>query len=247
MLIALHQFLFYLHVTCGSIGLVAFWLPMLAKKGTAFHKKYGKVFTYCMFAVSLSGIAMSLMLLIDPIGVREPARNLSVSEAYDLAAQNRNLATFLLMLSLLVFTNVKHSLLVLKAKSDRSILRKPGHIVTISTLFVTGLVVGYFAITQSNILFMIFSFISVLSALGLSRYIFKENLKKREWLVEHLGNIIGSGIGAYTAFFAFGGRRFFSDLLQGQMQIIPWVLPSVIGIIASIYLTKKYSLQYKVA
>jgi len=220
---------------------------MLAKKGSAFHKKYGKVFAYSMFAVSISGIFMSTMILIDPIGVRNPSRDFTMASAFNFAEQNRNLATFLLMLSLLVFTNVKHSLLVLKAKDDRSILRSPGHIAAISTLFIAGLVVGYFALSQANILFMVFSSISLLSSIVLARYIFKENLKKREWLIEHLGNIIGSGIGAYTAFFAFGGRRIFSEIFQGQLQLIPWILPSVIGIAASIYLSKKYSLQYKVA
>jgi uncharacterized membrane protein len=246
MLSSVHQFLFYLHVACGSVGLVVFWLPMLSKKGNGFHKQYGKIFAYGMFAVSISGILMSMMLLIDPIGVRVPDRNLPMGEAFSLAGQNRELGTFLLMLSLLVFTNIKHSLLVLSAKDDRSVLRKTSHMLSIAVLFVAGLIVGYFAITDGNILFMVFAILSVVSSIGLTRYIFKPTLKKREWLIEHLGNIIGSGIGAYTAFFAFGGRRFFEDIFTGQMELIPWILPGIIGGIASYYLSKKYQLKYRV-
>jgi len=246
MLSSVHQFLFYLHVACGSVGLVVFWLPMLSKKGNVFHKQYGKIFAYGMFAVSISGVLMSLMLLIDPVGVRFPDRNLPMGEAFRLAKQNRELGTFLLMLSLLVFTNTKHSLLVLKAKDDRSILRNTSHMISIAVLFIAGVVVGYFAIAEGNILFLVFAILSVVVSIGLSRYIFKQTLKKREWLIEHLGNIIGSGIGAYTAFFAFGGGRFFSEVFTGSMQLIPWMLPGIVGGIATYYLTKKYQLKYRV-
>ncbi len=246
MLSGIHQWLFYLHVACGSIGLVVFWLPMLSKKGSIFHKSFGKVFAYGMFAVSVSGIAMSLMMLIDPIGIRAPDRNLGMEEAFQLAEQNRNFGTFLLMLSLLVFTNVKHSILVLKAKSDRLLLRRPSHLASILALLLTGLTVGYFSIAGGNILFGVFSVLSIVSSLMLLKYIYKPVIKKREWLIEHLGNIIGSGIGAYTAFFAFGGRRFLEEIFSGQMQLIPWILPGVIGGFASAYLSKKYRKQYKV-
>jgi len=246
MIYSVHQILFYLHVACGSVGLVVFWLPMLSKKGNGFHKQYGKIFAYGMFAVSISGVLMSLMLLLDPVGVRIPDRNLAIDEAYRLATQNRELGTFLLMLSLLVFTNTKHSLLVLKAKDDRSLLRNTSHMISIAVLFIAGLVVGYFSIAEGNILFLVFSILSVVISIGLIHYIFKPALKKKEWLIEHLGNIIGSGIGAYTAFFAFGGGRFFSEIFTGQMQLIPWMLPGIVGGVATYYLTKKYRLKYKV-
>jgi len=51
MLNGIHQILFYIHVLCGSIGLIVFWLPMLSKKGTKFHKSFGSVFVYGMLAV----------------------------------------------------------------------------------------------------------------------------------------------------------------------------------------------------
>ena len=86
----------------------------------------------------------------------------------------------------------------------------------------------------------------IVSSGNLSYYIFKKSIKKREWLIEHLGNIIGAGIGAYTAFFAFGGRRFLAEIFAGQLQVVPWILPGVIGGIAIAYLSKRYRVQYKV-
>ena len=50
--------------------------------------------------------------------------------------------------------------------------------------------------------------------------------------------MIGSGIGAYTAFLAFGGRVMFSDM--GQYQILFWVAPGIIGGTAISLLVRKY-------
>ncbi len=246
MLSIIHQFLFYFHVTFGSVGLVVFWLPMLSKKGTAFHKKLGKVFTYSMFVVSISGIIMSVLVLMDPIGVRVPVTVMDTETTQLFIEQNRNTAIFLLMLSLLVFTNVKHSILALNAKGNRLLLRQYSHMIPVSILMLAGLGVGYLGISSGKTLFTIFSIIAILSSSSLFYYIFKKQLKKREWIIEHMGNIIGTGIGAYTGFFAFGGRRFLSEVFTGQLQLIPWMLPAVVGIAASVYLSKKYRLQYKV-
>jgi len=247
MLATIHQILFYSHVFCGSIGLIVFWLPMLSKKGSSFHITAGKIFTNGMLMVAVSGLFMSSFLLLDPVAVRYPDGNLSFEKAQQITEQSRTLGVFLLMLSLLVFVNVKHSVLVLKAKGERKELKGVGHMASILSLLLAGIGVGVLAVHKGNLLFGIFSGLAIVSSLGLLRYIFKQKLKPREWLIEHLGNIIGSGIGAYTAFFAFGGRRFLSDIFVGQMQILPWVLPGVIGAIASIYLSKKYRKIYRVA
>ncbi len=242
----IHQILFYLHVICGSVGLVIFWLPMLAKKGSDLHVKSGNIFANGMLIVSISGLLMSAFLLIDPIAVRYPEGGLTAEQASRVIEQNRNLGIFLLMLSLLVFVNVRHSVLVLKAKAERTKLKNFNHLSSIMSLFLAGVGVGLLAIDKGNILFGIFSMLSIASAIGLARYIFKAELKPREWIIEHLTNIIGSGIGAYTAFFAFGGRRILSEIFVGQLQLIPWILPGVIGAIASYYLANKYRKKYRV-
>ena len=48
------------HIITGSVGLFAFWVPVLGKKGGPAHRLGGKVFTYSMlttrrFAASSAG------------------------------------------------------------------------------------------------------------------------------------------------------------------------------------------------
>ncbi|TQV89251.1 hypothetical protein [Aliikangiella coralliicola] len=243
----IHQIAFYIHVIAGSIALVVFWLPIFAKKGDKKHRRFGQLFVNGMYAVSISGVLMTLFVLVDPIGVRAPERNLDIEQAYNLAYQNRVFAGFLLMLSILVFSNVKQSVLVLKVKAQRELLKTRFHIGTIIFLGMVGLVVGWIGFSEQLLLLQIFSVLSVLNSIGMLHYIYKSNLKQREWIIAHLGNILGAGIGAYTAFFAFGGSRLFSEILTGNLQVIPWIAPGVIGVVSSIYLTKKYQQQFRVA
>jgi len=42
--------------------------------------------------------------------------------------------------------------------------------------------------------------------------------------------MIVGGIAAYTAFFAFGGATFFGNLFDGYAMIIPWILPTIMGV-----------------
>jgi len=246
MLHYIHQFLLYFHITLGAVGLVVFWLPTLSKKGSPFHKRVGKIFVLTMFAISISGIIMSILVLVDPIGVRVPERNLTLAQSFSLKQQSRETAVFLLMLSMLVFVNVKQSILVLKVKADRDLLKIPSTLIPIGILLVTGIAVGIVAIIIVQPLFIVFSIISIVVSYGSLKYIFKKEIKQREWIIEHMGNILGTGIAAYTAFFAFGGRRLFSEILSGDMQLIPWILPSVIGVSATIYFSKKYRKKYRV-
>ncbi len=52
--------------------------------------------------------------------------------------------------------------------------------------------------------------------------------------------MIVSGIAAYTAFFAFGARNYMASLLSDDWQILPWVLPTILGVIAIRVLLPRY-------
>lgn len=243
----IHQFAFYFHVTVGSLALVIFWLPLMVKKGSKNHLRFGKLFVLGMYVVSISGFIMSMLVLIDPVAVRLPNEMTNDESLQRFINNNRVSAGFLLMLSVLVFSNVRQSILVLKVKANREMLKKPLHLSIISILGLLGLFMAWVGINNNIILFIIFAAVSVLNSIGMLHYIFKPEIKPREWIIAHLGNIVGAGIGAYTAFFAFGGRRLFAGLLTGDLQIIPWILPTIVGIFVTSYFTRKYRQQYRVA
>ena len=87
---------------------------------------------------------------------------------------------------------------------------------------------------------MVFAAISMSASFNALRETRIARMTRNQRLRAHFGGLIGTGVGAYTAFFAFGGSRLLSDILSGQWQVIPWILPAVIGTIAIKRVERQY-------
>ncbi|NND60201.1 MAG: hypothetical protein HKN49_08030 [Gammaproteobacteria bacterium] len=245
-MLTLHKLTLYSHIAVGAVALIVFWLPVFARKGSKFHVLAGRLFAWGMTAIAISGIVMTTIVLIDPIGIRSPNAELPMVDAFQQSESARTFAAFLLMLSFLVLAGARQAVRVLQVKDDRSQLRTVPHLALQMAPGLTGIIVGPIGYMKGELLLVIFAALSIASTWGALRYIYKPQLQRNEWVLEHLGNIIGCGIGAYTAFFAFGGRRFFSEILTGQLQIIPWVLPSVIGVTAIVMVSRRYRQRFRI-
>lgn len=228
----LHSILVWLHIACGAVALVLFWVPALAKKGSPLHVRAGRYYKNLMYAVAVSAFVASLIVLADPIGIRRPGELLAAAEAGRLAGLYRMFSLFLLMLSVLVFSSIRHGLLALRERSESGVLRAPLHRSLIGALALLALIVGMLGIRHGQVLLVVFGGLGLSGAWSMFRDTRIERPSRQQLVVAHLSGLIGSGIGAYTAFFAFGGDRLFGDLLPGQWQVIPWVLPAIIGTVA---------------
>ncbi|MEN7342650.1 MAG: hypothetical protein AAAFM81_06875 [Pseudomonadota bacterium] len=227
-----HATLFKLHIAIGAVALLVFWLPILTRKGSPLHRKAGRVFVICMTTVAISAMAMSLMVLIDPIGVRVPERNLSFEDAARLADANRTFNLFLLMLGVLTFSSLRHGMLALKTKSNPAALRAPSHRALLITLGVLGIAVGFVGVQEGAVLLIVFAVLSVVGSFNSLRDTRIAAMDRKQRLKAHFGGLIGTGVAAYTAFFAFGGSRLLADILTGQWQVLAWITPAIIGTIA---------------
>lgn len=245
MIHSIHQTLFFFHVVLGTLALVAFWLPIFSKKGSKRHIQSGKVFAWSMYSVSISGLIMTIIALAFPIAAYAITADVTGEKLVWMIERIRNLNSFLFMLSLLVFCTTHHALMVVKYKNQRDALKTSNYLVPVILLGISGLVMIIFGAQKSNILHMVFGSISTFASFGMLQYIFRKQVAVNAWLIEHFSGLIGSGIGAYTAFFAFGGRRFLNEVFVGQLQLIPWIAPSVIGIAFTIWLTRKYTIKHK--
>jgi hypothetical protein len=105
---------------------------------------------------------------------------------------------------------------------------------------------AWYGFEYQQLLFQVFAGLCFINALGSLNYAYKKEIKQRQWVIEHVGAIFGAGIGAYTAFFVFGGSRLFKMLVPGDGQILLWVLPGVVGTIATVWVNKRVVKQFKV-
>ena len=238
-----HQSSFYLHIAVGSCALLLFWVPVFTKKGNLDHKRFGRYFAWAMYAVAISGFIMSSLDLIMPLTTHAPGPMMSEERTVSFAAEVRNLAVFLFSLSILVLSSTRQGWLSILHRDDRTPLRTPIHNALLFSLVAVVAGLGVYGLSGGSALFVIFGVLQIVIGIGSLRYNYKEELAPKEWWIEHLRGLIGSGIGAYTAFFVFGGRRIFEALFQdvaADISIVLWVAPGVVGFIFIAYLSRHY-------
>lgn len=214
----------FIHVLFGAIGLVAFWIPVISRKGARTHVLFGKVFIWSAYIV-LSAAALSLSVRIGQLY----AAGLGPADEPAMFA----FILFLAYLTMVTFVSVRHGISVLRHKGD------PGSLKTWFNIGLAWMAIGasifiiLYALILSppnKILLLALSPIGLGIGYGNLQYMRSEGLSRRAWMYEHLGAMIGSGIAFHTAFAVFGSARLFDIGLSGWIAIIPWVAPAAIGI-----------------
>ncbi len=232
-----YQCLLILHILAGSCGLLVFWLPVAYRKGSLDHKRYGRVFARAMYAVGGSGLTMACLLLLDPQGFGLAGQTIAPERLAQQLLDIRLRGYFLGLLAVLLIAYMRHGVLVLSAREDRSSLRAPIHLslnALVMLMSVGAAVLGY---RYQHLLLMIFSGVGFFSCLGNLRYSFKARIGRLEWWVEHLRNLIAAGIAAHTAFLVFGVSGLLSDRLPPSLYVLPWLVPTLIGTPAIVILS----------
>lgn len=245
-MLAIHTTLLYMHIFLGAIALMVFWLPVIARKGSRLHINAGKVFYYIMLVVAGSGVVMSLIGMSDPIGIYINSKQITAAQIEKMMIWRIPFTYFLLLLSMLTWVTVRHAIGVLRAKANRSMLRKWTYQGPVFLMFPVAVFVGWQGISIGMPLLIIFAVVSLLTANSITLYVFKKDVAPRAWIIEHFSAMVGAGIAVYTAFFAAGGRKVLSQWLPGEWQMVSWLAAPVIGLTVLIALKGYYQRRYKV-
>lgn len=233
-----HQWLLAAHIILGISALTLFWWPMLAKKGSANHKRAGRWFFNSMLLLAVSGVAMCSLVLINPAAAYG-VTTLQGEKLAQFASSKRGFSAFLLLLSLLTWQTTKVAQWTGRGDHATGQLKSIGFQLTNATLVLTVLWVGYLGMQAQQSLFLAFAVISGLFAIKCLRFTRRE-LTGKARIVEHITASLGAAIAVFTAFFAVGGRHWLQAVLPGAWQMLPWLLPTVIGVAAMRYYQKPY-------
>lgn len=241
----LHSLLLKLHIFLGVIALLLFWFPMLSRKGSALHRKFGRYYGYTMKVVAMSGLIMTTMVWFDPVGIKGTGLLVDGRISQGKLDFLMLINLFLFLLSLLTWVTIRHATGSLLCKQNRAALKHWSYQAPVWLL----LGVAPYAVWQGfqfNMpLVIVFSGISLITCFSILSYLHTKTVSANRWLIEHASAMIGSGIAAYTAFFAFGGRALFAELLTGHWMMVPWLLPSLIGVPATYWFKRRLSLPLK--
>ncbi|WP_034475500.1 hypothetical protein [Aestuariibacter salexigens] len=237
-MVSIHLLLFYVHIIAGSMALCLFWLPAFMKKGSLNHVQFGRYYARTMYVVVLSGSLMALIVLAVPLSIKGHLLKEGMDpEAF--VTSIRLFWAFLLYLSLLTYVAVRQGVEVVRAKHALSQLKRLTHVAPAFLVLIAGIALLIVGLQRSSTLYILFGIFGPVLAIQHLRFCFRASHSSKAWVVEHFSSLIGSGIGAHTAFIAFGGRYLFEGL--GQWQLLFWVAPGVIGSVVISRLARRYN------
>ena len=234
-----------LHIVAGLIGLAAFWTPAIARKGGVTHVRAGRVFFWATCVVAGSGVVMATLLLVNPLAVKLPSRPLSPERLAARVPEIRLTSLFLFYLVLITFTPVYHGVRVLATRRSPEQLRTLFHTAIHVAAIAASLAMVVLGLTRRQPVFFFMSPIGFLIGAGGLQFARRPYATPMAWWYEHLGSMLGGGIAFHTAFLVLGAGRLFGLRLDGPWAVVPWLLPTLIGVPASVYWTRYYRRKFK--
>jgi hypothetical protein len=232
------------HIAAGSIALILFWIPAIARKGGRTHIRAGWFYVACMSVVVVTALAMSGLAFTIPVAIRQITRPLSPAQLSDSLRSQRVFATFLAYLAGVTLASGWQGIWAIETKRQPKTMRTPFSLALNVAVLVGGFTVLVLGIKYRSGPLIGLSPIGPLVAAGNLRYLLRGPQTRMQWWYEHLGSMIGTGIAGYTAFLVFGGSRLFPSVARSQLYTIFWVLPSVIGVLAIIVTIAYYQRKF---
>ncbi|MGH7550081.1 MAG: hypothetical protein ACREK3_04925, partial [Gemmatimonadota bacterium] len=197
--------------------------------------------------VAGTALTIALLTLASPFGTHPGARPDDPARMGAALTELRFIEAFLGYLAIVTFATVWHGVRVMRTRRDRTPLRTPFHtaVGVIAILAGAGvLVLGLTFDQQARWVLLALSPIGFLVGSGMLRYARGERKERMAHWYEHLGSMLGGGIAFHTAFLVFGVRRFIDYDLPRIVALLPWIAPSIVGIIAITIWTRHYRKKF---
>ena len=226
------------HVATGFVGLAAFWVPVFARKGGRAHVQAGRVFTYCAYVVTLSAVTASAGRIVS-----FQVQGIGFADRPDLYG----FALFLGYLGLVTFATVRQAMRVVATRRAPETLRTPFHeALGWASIAGSAAVIAFALGVWSDIspILLGLSPIGLFTGSGMLRLMRNPGAQHMGWFYSHLGSMLGGGIAFHTAFIVFGAQRLWAYDLAGPLAIVPWILPTIIGIPAIVVWTRYYRRRF---
>ncbi len=230
--------LLLVHVATGFVGLAAFWFPVFARKGGRVHVVAGRVYAYCAYVVTLSAVTAAVGRIVS-----YQVQGIGVAEQPELYG----FAVLLGYLGVATFVMVRQGLRVLATRKAPEKLRTPTHEALVwasmsSSVFVVAFGLAVWSDVSPILLGM--SPIGLFTGRNMLRLMRDPGGERMGWFYSHLASMLGGGIAFHTAFLVFGAQRLWAYEIEGPLAIVPWILPTVVGVPAIVLWTRRYRRKF---
>ncbi len=227
----------WIHITAGSIGLAAFWVPVFTHKGGKRHRLFGKIFKYSAYVVLMGAMLSVLLHTVIALSAGEGPRQDSGDFGF---------LMFLGYLAVVTFIILRHGVSVLENKDLARMNTSMNRLVAKLAILASFALIAYTLYFNPPIKVILFALspIGVLVGAGILRAIGGKRPERKAWFYEHMGAMLSTGVAFHSAFAVFGFGRLFDLGLTGFVAVVPWVLPTLIGVPALVIWTRHYQRKF---
>ena len=225
------------HIVTGTAGAVAFWVPVIGRKGGVNHKRWGRVFTYAMLATGVFAVGMSILTLIEPMGTHPHLVGM-----FDAVFIRAIFGWLMLHMGILTINLAWYGWLCIRNKRDRDANRTPLNLALQYVLLVAAVNCAVQGWLSGQYLMIGLSVVGIATAWTNLHYLYRAKPGVLDWLKEHIKALIGAGISVYTAFLAFGSVRLLPELALNPLM---WAVPLVTGISIIVFHQRKVTKQLR--
>ena len=237
-LILLFDAILLVHVVAGFVGLAAFWIPVFSRKGGRVHVRMGRIFACCAYVVTVSAVIMVA-------GRIASYRYMGIGVADQ--PESYGFAVLLGYLGVVSFVMVRQGMRVLATRRAPQELRTPVHeALAWASMSGSVIVVGFGLAVWSDVspILLGMSPIGLFTGRRMLHLMRDPAGRRMGWFYSHLASMLGAGIAFHTAFIVVGAQRLWAYEIEGPLAIVPWILPTVIGVPAIVVWTRRYRRRF---
>jgi hypothetical protein len=210
------------HIATGTTGAIAFWVPVIGRKGGANHARWGRVFAFAMLATGGLAVTMSLLTLADPLGTHP-----HLADRFEAAFLRGMFGWMMLHTGILTINLAWYGWLCIRNKARHELNRTPLNIGLQYAVMLAAVACAWQGWAIGEALMIGIAGVGVATGLTNLWFIHKPATQRADWLKEHIKALVGAGISVYTAFMAFGSVRVFPEL---ALHPAMWSLPLIVGL-----------------
>ncbi len=224
------EILIALHITTGAPGLVGFWIPVAARKGSRLHRLSGQIFVTLMLATASFAAMMATMTILEPVATHP---KLASHELLGHPEIIRGIfGWMMLFLAVLTINLAWYGRACILNRGDHPKNRSPFNIALQVVLTAAALNCAVQGALIGQWMMVGISFVGFATVGTNLWFMLRAKPGPLEWLTEHIKALVGTGISVYTAFLAFGAVRYVPEL---ALSPILWSIPLITGVSLILY------------
>ncbi len=232
------------HIAVGFVGLFAYWIPIFAKKGGRAHIVSGRIFEWCGYWVAGSALFSCVRYLTIPHHFAFVARPDASVEELARVEFAQFLLTLLSFLAWIFLFQLRTGMRVVRVRriTDRSYTDAYRNWEAAFWLYSQLLAAvailaygGYRLANGGHAVHWVSVVVGMLTIMDFKkelRFYRQPQAEKMSWWYKHMDCMLGCGVAFHTAGLVFTSRWMETNLgyrLPGAWQLLPWVLPTLIG------------------